>query len=244
MRLFTTISSLALIIAGGGGWTYETYGTAGERIHEAALEQAPRTMENEAGIEKGGNTNGEPLRSGDKGTDTGNHTATEGEGALQEQLGVGEIPTPDIQTRIARNRITLERRAAREQAAKEAEVRAASRDSAIDDTRAYGYLGSFSITAYTAGYESTQKKKGEPGYGITATGTYVTEGRTIAADWDVLPPGTVVQIEGLDGTYTVEDRGGGVDGSHIDLYIESLERAKAWGRQKRSVWVVKWGVAW
>jgi 3D (Asp-Asp-Asp) domain-containing protein len=108
-------------------------------------------------------------------------------------------------------------------------------------TAAAADLGDFSITAYTAGYESTQKKKGEPGYGITATGTTVKEGRTIAADWGVLPPGTQVRIEGLEGVYTVEDRGGAVDGKHIDLYVADLDRALEWGRQQRSVWVLKWG---
>lgn len=102
-------------------------------------------------------------------------------------------------------------------------------------------LGEFTITAYTAGYESTQKKKGQKGYGITATGTKVTEGRTIAADWGVLPPGTVVQIDGLPGTYTVEDKGGAVDGKHIDLFVQDLGRARKWGRQKREVTVIEWG---
>lgn len=97
---------------------------------------------------------------------------------------------------------------------------------------------SFTITAYTAGYESTQKKPGQTGYGITATGTRVQEGRTIAADWGVLPPGTTVHIEGLPGNYVVEDRGGAVNGQHIDLYVADLERARAWGRQTRQVTIV------
>lgn len=70
----------------------------------------------------------------------------------------------------------------------------------------------------------------------------VQEGRTIASDWSQLPPGTIVAIEGLDGTYTVEDRGGGIKGKHIDLYIEDLEEALTWGRQDRAVWVIKWGL--
>ncbi len=61
----------------------------------------------------------------------------------------------------------------------------------------------------------------------TATGTTCTEGRTCAADWSIYPAGTVIYIEndplGGDGYYTVEDRGGGVKGYHIDIYAEDGE---------------------
>lgn len=49
-------------------------------------------------------------------------------------------------------------------------------------------LGTFVITAYTAGKESTGKSPGDKDYGVTATGTTALAGRTIAADWEVLPP--------------------------------------------------------
>lgn len=151
-----------------------------------------------------------------------------------------------VQRRLGSGTQDSQRLQGTEQATAQDDKAPGKRNKSHDDSNyglsAYGYLGHFDITAYTAGYESTQKKKGEPGYGITATGTTVKEGRTIAADWDVLPPGTVVQIEGLEGTYTVEDRGGGVKGNHIDLYLSDLQHALEWGRQKRSVWVVKWGL--
>ena len=57
----------------------------------------------------------------------------------------------------------------------------------------------------------------------TATRTTCVEGRTVAADWGILPAGTKIYIEndplGGDGYYTVEDRGSGVNGHHIDIYI-------------------------
>jgi 3D (Asp-Asp-Asp) domain-containing protein len=102
------------------------------------------------------------------------------------------------------------------------------------------YRGSFTITAYTAGYESTQKKPGQEGYGITYSGTTVKEGRTIAADLNVLPVGTRVYIEDV-GERTVEDKGGAVNGNHIDLYIADLDEALEWGRQKKKVYVIEWG---
>ena len=61
----------------------------------------------------------------------------------------------------------------------------------------------------------------------TATGTTCTEGRTVAADWSIFPPGTVIYIEndplGGDGYYTVEDRGSGVQGYMIDIYADDGE---------------------
>jgi|SRR5690625_3355672 3D (Asp-Asp-Asp) domain-containing protein len=100
-------------------------------------------------------------------------------------------------------------------------------------------LGEFVITAYTAGPESTGKERGDPGYGVTATGTTVQEGRTIAADWDVLPPNTEVKIEGFEGTFIVEDKGSAVNGKHIDVYTPDLEKAINWGKQARSVVIVE-----
>lgn len=108
-------------------------------------------------------------------------------------------------------------------------------------------MGSFLITAYTAGKESTGKRPGDKDYGVTATGTTAVEGRTISADWSILPPGTKVNIEGLPGYYVVEDRsekrekGGKIIGKHIDLFIPKLQAALEWGRQYRNVTVIEWG---
>lgn len=56
----------------------------------------------------------------------------------------------------------------------------------------------------------------------TATGTTCSEGRTLAADWSIFPAGTTLYLPndplGGDGYYTVEDRGSGVNGSHLDLF--------------------------
>lgn len=61
----------------------------------------------------------------------------------------------------------------------------------------------------------------------TATGTTCKQGRTCAADWSIYPAGTVIYIEddplGGDGYYTVEDRGPGVKGYHIDIYADDGE---------------------
>ena len=61
----------------------------------------------------------------------------------------------------------------------------------------------------------------------TATGTTCSEGRTVAADWSIFPAGTTIYIAndplGGDGYYTVEDRGSGVNGAHIDIYADDGE---------------------
>lgn len=100
------------------------------------------------------------------------------------------------------------------------------------------YIGTFEITYYTAGPESTGKTPDHPAYGITRSGTVVEEGRTIATDWDVLPPGTKVYIDGI-GERIVEDTGGAIVDKCIDVYVEDLEVALQGGRHKADVWIVK-----
>lgn len=52
------------------------------------------------------------------------------------------------------------------------------------------------------------------------------EGRTIATDWNIIPAGSEVMING--NTYIVEDRGGAIQGNVIDMFAgteaESVER--------------------
>ena len=71
----------------------------------------------------------------------------------------------------------------------------------------------------------------------TASGAIAQEGVTIAADWDVYPPGTVLYIEGL-GEYTVQDRGGAIKGQKIDIYFENHEDALQFGRQEVTIKVI------
>jgi 3D (Asp-Asp-Asp) domain-containing protein len=100
------------------------------------------------------------------------------------------------------------------------------------------YEGEFEITYYTAGPESTGKTPEHPAYGITASGTTVKEGQTIAADWDILPPDTKVFIEGI-GIRTVEDTGGAIKGKAIDVYVEDVEVARQLGRHMATVYVLE-----
>lgn len=89
----------------------------------------------------------------------------------------------------------------------------------------------FTLTAYTNHENSTGKSKGDPDYGITASGTKTEEGITVAADWRVLPKGTRVYIDGV-GERTVQDKGGAIKGQKIDVYFESEKEALEFGRKK------------
>ncbi|MRN57206.1 3D domain-containing protein [Paenibacillus monticola] len=78
----------------------------------------------------------------------------------------------------------------------------------------------------------------EPGIGNrTASGTRVTEGRTIAVDPDVIPIGWWVYIEGL-GFRRAEDTGGAIKGNKLDIYYDSLSHARNFGRKSRTVYVI------
>ena len=102
------------------------------------------------------------------------------------------------------------------QAAEPEEVIELSHDYAYTD---YKSLGEFVITYYC----SCGKCCGEYADGLTASGTVPAEGRTIAADPNVLPMGSVVIIDGH--TYTVEDVGGAIKGKRIDIFMNSHQEA-------------------
>ena len=86
----------------------------------------------------------------------------------------------------------------------------------------YQHEGYFTITHYCSCAICCGKTDG-----ITATGTHVTAGRTIAVDPNLIPFGTKVWISGH--AYTAEDSGG-FSGNHIDIYVQSHQEAIQKGR--------------
>lgn len=88
-------------------------------------------------------------------------------------------------------------------------------------------------TGYTAGYESTGKNPGDPGYGVTATGTRARRG-TVAVDPSVIPFGTKMYIPGY-GYGVAEDTGGAIKGNRIDLFFDDVDEALQWGRKSVSI---------
>ena len=78
----------------------------------------------------------------------------------------------------------------------------------------------------------------------TASGVNVRSG-IAAADPDLLPVGSVVQIERLperyNGIYTVMDTGPKVHGRHLDLYMWSCDEAIQLGRRGMVITVLRLG---
>lgn len=79
--------------------------------------------------------------------------------------------------------------------------------------------------------------------GTGASGKWSHPG-TVAVDRDILPLNSRIRVFGAgrySGDYTVEDTGSKVDGHHIDIYMPSQKEAKAFGRQRVKVMVLKFG---
>jgi 3D (Asp-Asp-Asp) domain-containing protein len=78
----------------------------------------------------------------------------------------------------------------------------------------------------------------------TASGVNVRTG-IAAADPDLLPVGSVVQVERLgeryNGIYTIMDTGPRVQGRHVDIYMWSCHEALALGRRNIQIAVLRLG---
>lgn len=91
--------------------------------------------------------------------------------------------------------------------------------------------GTYKITAYCSCAKCCGKATGR-----TASGTRATAGRTVAAS-SQFAFGTQLNIGGH--VYTVEDRGGAINGNKIDIYVNSHSEALRWGVRYLPVNVVK-----
>lgn len=78
----------------------------------------------------------------------------------------------------------------------------------------------------------------------TASGVNVRTG-IAAADPDILPVGSVIQVNGLgdkyNGIYTIMDTGPKVQGRHIDIYMWSCNEALDLGRRAMQIVVLRLG---
>jgi len=97
-------------------------------------------------------------------------------------------------------------------------------------------------TAYTASFADTGKSPGDYGFGITRTGIRAREG-VIAVDPRVIPLGTKVYVEvpGSAPDYgfaIAADIGSAIKGKLIDLYFDTTQQAKNWGRRSVRVYIL------
>ena len=98
-------------------------------------------------------------------------------------------------------------------------------------------------TAYDLSVESCGKTPDHPEYGITYSGTRAKKG-TVAVDPSVIPLGTRLYIESLDGRSdygfaVAEDTGSAVKGNIIDLFMESEADVAAYGKRKVRVYILE-----
>ncbi len=70
----------------------------------------------------------------------------------------------------------------------------------------------------------------------TSSGATCVEGVTAACA--ILPPGTVVKIDGY-GERVIQDTGSGVRGQHLDIFMESHRQCLNHGIRYREVWIKK-----
>ena len=107
-----------------------------------------------------------------------------------------------------------------------------SRSSTLPRTSSTSTTGGtvYKITAYCPCSKCCGKTNGR-----TASGTKATAGRTVAAS-SKFAFGTKLNIGGH--VYTVEDRGGAINGNKIDIFVNSHAEALQWGVRYLSVSVV------
>lgn len=99
------------------------------------------------------------------------------------------------------------------------------------------YVGEYDCAAYCC--EKYNHICG--GTGITASGYTQESGITAGANFDALPAGTWIYIDGV-GIRQVQDTGPDCPMNHIDVAVETHEEALAWKLQGiHSVWILEVG---
>ena len=96
------------------------------------------------------------------------------------------------------------------------------------------YLGEFKFTHYCVELKDHICGTGD---GITSSGTQIIAGKSVAIDPEIIPYGSQLYIEGY-GFCTAEDSGGAVQGSHIDIAVETHEEALDMGITSGGVWIL------
>lgn len=124
-------------------------------------------------------------------------------------------------------------------------VEVGTKDMHVASRGNFRFKNSFTVTAtaYDLSYASCGKYPGEKGYGITASGTKARPG-TVSVDPRVIPLGTKLYIESLDGTpdygfAIAEDTGGAIKGNRIDLFFSSAKACRQFGRRKVKVYILE-----
>lgn len=115
--------------------------------------------------------------------------------------------------------------------------------SPADEKLEYSETITMSSTAYDLSFESIEKYPGDEGFGITYSGTVAGPG-TVAVDPKVIPLGTKLYVESLDGTVdygfaVAEDTGGAIKGKKIDLFFNNHDEALKYGIKNVKVYILE-----
>jgi 3D (Asp-Asp-Asp) domain-containing protein len=97
------------------------------------------------------------------------------------------------------------------------------------DAKTLGGWQDFTATAY-CGCAKCNGEWSDGTHAVSATGAELTTDWSIAADFAVLPPHTVVEIQGV-GLRCVDDCGGAIKGNRIDVYFANHDEAMDFGVQ-------------
>lgn len=89
-------------------------------------------------------------------------------------------------------------------------------------------MGEFKVTMYTEWDDG--KNPTSPSFKVTSTGTYVKQYRTVSADPELFPPGTILYVPYFankpnKGFFVVEDTGSEIKGNRLDVYVRDYEMA-------------------
>lgn len=111
----------------------------------------------------------------------------------------------------------------------------------------YSSVVEVSATAYCLCKKCCGKSPSNPNYGMTASGVRIVPGtgiKVIAVDPKIIPLGSKVYVEGLNGAWdygyaTASDTGSAIKDYKIDLYMDTHSEALSWGRKKVNVYVVE-----
>ena len=102
-------------------------------------------------------------------------------------------------------------------------------------------------TAYCLCKKCCGKSESHPEYGVTASGLKIIPGtnmKVIAVDTNVVPLGSRVYVEGLNGAsdygYAIaSDTGSAIKNKKIDLYMDTHEQARKWGVKNVKLYVIE-----
>ena len=168
----------------------------------------------------------------------------------------GEAMPKELEERISKSEEKVSRKGSREEVSvnkaeevKETKVNYVSYRSLAENNppTEYKEVIEATATAYCLCQKCCGKLPSHPSYGYTASGLRIVPGtgmKVIAVDPKVIPLGTKVYIDGLNGAWDygnaiAADTGSAIKNLTIDLYMDTHEKAYQWGRKSVKVYVIE-----